>query len=176
MIHQFRKASRTDVPEIWSILQQAIHRRKLDGSRQWQDGYPNEEVLRQDIDKGVGYVLTIDDAVAGYAAILINDEPAYHELKGSWITNGDFVVLHRLAVSDQFLGQGIAQKMLLHAEQVALKNDINSVKIDTNFDNAPMLKIVEKLGYQYCGEVTFRGGARMAFEKVLSSSEDATER
>ena len=40
-------------------------------------------------------------------------------------------------------------------------------KLDTNFDNAPMLKILDKLGYTYCGEVFFRGSARKAFEKIL---------
>jgi hypothetical protein len=30
-----------------------------------------------------------------------------------------------------------------------------------------MLKLFEKLGYQYCGEVYFRGSARKAFEKVI---------
>lgn len=30
-----------------------------------------------------------------------------------------------------------------------------------------MLKIIEKLGYKYCGEVYFRGVARKAFEKLL---------
>lgn len=167
MTHNFRKATPADIPFIWSILQQAIIRRRLDGSRQWQDGYPNEEVVKHDIEKGVGYVLTVDEVVAGYAAILINDEPAYNDLNGNWITNGDFVVLHRLAVSDDFLGQGIATRILIHTEFLAFENDISSIKVDTNFDNAPMLKIFEKLSYQYCGEVTFRGGVRMAFEKVL---------
>lgn len=168
MTYHFRKATSADRPHIWNILQQAILRRKKDGSRQWQEGYPNEDVVQQDIDKGIGYVLTVDDRIACYAAILINDEPAYHELNGTWITNEDFVVVHRLAVSDEFVGQGLAQKMLRCTEEYALTNNIFSVKVDTNFDNIPMLKIFEKLGYQYCGEVTFRGGIRLAFEKVLS--------
>ncbi|HAI81103.1 MAG TPA: GNAT family N-acetyltransferase, partial [Chryseobacterium sp.] len=36
----FRKATPEDAGQIWQILQQAIRRRKNDGSRQWQDGYP----------------------------------------------------------------------------------------------------------------------------------------
>src|SRR6186997_590364 len=139
MTHHFRKAELPDASAIWEILQQAIVRRKLDGSRQWQDGYPNEDSVQQDIEKGVGYVLTVDDNMAGYAAILINDEPAYAELKGTWLTNDDFVVVHRLAVSDQYLGQGIAQKIFRYTEELALENKIFSVKVDTNFDNAPML-------------------------------------
>ena len=168
MDYNFRKATAAEIPQIWSIIQQAILRRKLDGSRQWQDGYPNPEVLQQDVDNGVGYVLTHGDTLIGYSAILINDEPAYAHLKGEWLTNGDFVVVHRMAISDSELGKGLAQKMLYFAEDIALENSIFSIKVDTNFDNAAMLRIFEKLGYTYCGEVTFRGSSRKAFEKKLS--------
>ena len=170
MNYDFRKASASDVPQIWEIIQQAIVRRKNDGSEQWQDGYPNEDVIKQDITKGIGYVLIDDNIVAGYAAILFNDEPAYEQLKGTWLTNGDFAVVHRVAISDDYLGKGLAQKIFLFTEDLAKGNNIFSIKVDTNFDNIPMLKILEKLGYTYCGEVTFRGSFRKAFEKTLPVS------
>jgi GNAT superfamily N-acetyltransferase len=170
MNYHFRQASASEAPQIWKIIQQAIVRRKNDGSEQWQDGYPNEDVIKQDITKGIGYVLIDDNIVAGYAAILFNDEPAYEQLKGAWLTNGDFVVVHRVAISDDYLGKGLAQKIFLFTEDLAKGNNIFSIKVDTNFDNIPMLKILEKLGYTYCGEVTFRGSFRKAFEKTLPVS------
>ncbi|WP_396158581.1 GNAT family N-acetyltransferase [Flavobacterium sp.] len=170
MNFNFRKATTLDTAEIWTIIQQAIVRRKNDGSQQWQDGYPNEDVIKQDIEKGIGYVITLDNILAGYAAILFNDEPAYEQLKGTWLTNGDFVVVHRVAISDDYLGKGLAQKIFLFTEDLAVNNNIFSIKVDTNFDNIPMLKILEKLGYTYCGEVTFRGSIRNAFEKIVPSS------
>lgn len=168
MNYDFRKATASEMPQIWTIIQQAIVRRKNDGSQQWQDGYPNEDVIRTDIAKGFGYVLTDNDTIVGYAAILFNDEPAYEQLKGTWLTNGDFAVVHRVAISDDYLGKGLAQKVFLFTEDLAIDNYIFSIKVDTNFDNVPMLKILEKLGYVYCGEVTFRGGIRKAFEKKLT--------
>lgn len=167
MNYNFRKATALEIPQIWEIIQQAIVRRKNDGSQQWQDGYPNETVIEQDVAKGIGYVLTYDETIVGYIAILINDEPAYNDLKGNWLTNGDFIVVHRLAISDDYIGKGLAQKMMLYTEDFALQQNIFSVKVDTNFDNIPMLKIFEKLGYIYCGEVLLRGGIRKAFEKKL---------
>ena len=167
MNYSFRKASVHDIPQIWTIIQQAIVRRKNDGSQQWQDGYPNENLIRKDIVDGIGYVLTDDDKIVGYAAILFNDEPAYEKLKGTWLTNEYFAVVHRVAISDYYLGKGLAQKIFLFTEDLALDNNIFSIKVDTNFDNIPMLKILEKLGYTYCGEVFFRGDARKAFEKIL---------
>lgn len=168
MEYTFRKAHIDDLNPVWEILQQAIQRRKEDGSRQWQDGYPNPQVVQNDIEKGIGYVLTDEEIVAGYSAVLINDEPAYAGIEGQWLTNGDFVVVHRVAISDDYLGKGLAAQILKHIEQFALDNNINSIKVDTNFDNPAMLRIFEKLGYVYCGEVYFRGSARKAFEKVLS--------
>lgn len=168
MNFNFRKAVQSDKPAIWAILQQAIVRRRNDGSQQWQDGYPNEDVVQRDLDRGIGYVLTIDNVVAGYAAIILNDEPAYDELK-TWLTNGDFFVVHRIAVSDQFIGQGLGKKILEYTEELARNNNVPSIKVDTNFDNAAMLKTFEKLGYTYCGEVYFRGAPRKAFEKVLAA-------
>ena len=167
MNYNFRKATSEDASKIWIILQQAIVRRKNDGSQQWQDGYPNETVIANDIIKGIGYVLTVGEKVAGYAAILFNDEPAYEQLNGTWLTNEDFVVVHRVAISDEYLGKGLAQKIFLHTEAIALENNIFSIKIDTNFDNIPMQKILDKLGYTYCGEVSFRGSMRKAFEKRI---------
>lgn len=52
-------------------------------------------------------------------------------------------------------------------EALCRDKKVYSIKVDTNFDNQPMLKILEKLQYTYCGEVYFRGSARKAFEKLL---------
>lgn len=168
MDYLFRRAQSEDQDRIWKILADAVLRRKEEGSQQWQDGYPNPSVIKTDIEKGNGYVLADGDIIAGYCAIMINDEPEYATIKGSWLTDGDFVVCHRVAVAEDYLGKGLAQKMLLHVEEFAREHHIRSVKADTNFDNAGMLYIFKKLGYIYCGEVAFRGTPRKAFEKVLT--------
>lgn len=169
MDYLFRKATQNDLPEIWTIIQQAIIRRETDGSDQWQDGYPNELIISKDITEEHAYVLSNENEIVGYIAILINDEPAYNNIEGKWLTQDDFVVVHRLAIADDFLGKGLAQRLLKHTEKLAIKNKIYSLKIDTNFDNIAMLKILEKMGYTHCGEVTFsNGNRRKAFEKVLN--------
>jgi len=167
MDYQFRLARLDESPQIWTILQQAILRRKADGSNQWQDGYPNPDVVAHDIAKEAGYVLTHNDKIIAYCAILINDEPEYANLEGKWLTNSDFVVFHRIAVADEYLGQGLARLMIDYIESFARQHHIYSIKADTNFDNAAMLHLLAQAGYKYCGEVYFRGSPRKAFEKVL---------
>jgi GNAT superfamily N-acetyltransferase len=165
-----RLATLEDVELIWEILQQAILRRKNEGSQQWQDGYPNTEVIKNDIHKQSGFVYIENHEIIGYAAIYINDEPAYKDIIGKWITNDDFVVVHRVALHDNQLGKGFAKKIFESIEELAISKNIFSIKVDTNFDNLAMLNILEKLKYTYCGEVYFRGNPRKAFEKVLLAS------
>lgn len=167
MDYQFRLATPSEVPEIWKILQQAIKKRKEDGSDQWQDGYPNPEVIKKDIDKNAGHVLLNGEAIIGYCALLINDEPEYEKIIGEWLSNEDYVVFHRVAITEDYLGKGLASLLLRHIEEYALSKNIFSIKADTNFDNPAMLYLFEKMGYKYCGEVYFRGSARKAYEKLL---------
>lgn len=162
-----RKATPSEIPAIWKILQQAIERRKADGSEQWQDGYPNEQTIQNDLANGCGYVLVENDRILAYAAIIFDVEPAYTDIQGKWLTNKDYVVVHRVATSNEAIGKGIATQLFKLIEDMALDSNVYSIKVDTNFDNLAMLRILDKLDYTYCGEVFFRGSARKAFEKVL---------
>lgn len=167
-VHTLRKAKVADQEKIWKILQDAIKRRKADGSRQWQDGYPNPQTVKTDIQQGFGQILEVEGEIAGYAAIIFEIEPAYEIIEGKWLSSGKYVVVHRVAVSEDFLGKGIATKLFMEIENLAKSNLVFSIKVDTNYDNPAMLRILEKLGYTYCGEVYFRGSSRKAFEKVLA--------
>ena len=163
----FRKALQTEALEIWEILKGAIARRKADGSDQWQNGYPNLESINVDIANDFGYVLKTKNSIIGYCAIIKNYEPAYNEIDGKWLSNGDFYVVHRVAIAEEFLNKGWAKKIFVEIENVAKHNNISSIKVDTNFDNLAMLHLLEKLNYQYCGMVMMSGAPRKAFEKIL---------
>lgn len=164
---KLRIAHKDDQEIIWKIIQGAILRRKKDGSTQWQDGYPNPKTILNDINNKNGYVLEANSEIVAYTAIIFEPEPAYNEIVGSWLTDQNYVVVHRVAVHENWIGKGLATKMFELTEEVALSNKVYDIRVDTNFDNAPMLKILVKLEYTYCGEVFFRGSARKAFEKIL---------
>jgi GNAT superfamily N-acetyltransferase len=162
-----RKATSVEAPAIWEILQQAIEQRRKDGSQQWQQGYPNAKTVEDDIEQGYAYVLTDDDTIIAYAAIIFGIEPAYEKIEGKWLTDGDYVVVHRVATSDAAKGKGVATHLFKLLENLCLERQVYSIKVDTNFDNVPMIRILDKLNYTYCGEVYFKGASRKAYEKVL---------
>lgn len=162
-----RAAAEAELPAIWGILQQAIEHRKRDGSAQWQNGYPNEQTVRDDIKQGHAYVLADDGTIFAYAAVIFGVEPAYAAIDGQWLTNGRYAVVHRVARSDAARGKGVATRLFQQVEALCLARGAYSIRLDTNFDNAPMLHIAAKLGYVYCGEIFFQGASRRAYEKVL---------
>lgn len=167
VIH-LRPAEKEDIGAIWEILRDAIVRRKNEGSEQWQNGYPNPEVIRQDIAHRYGYV-AIDHAgqILGYLSLSFDGEPAY-EIEGvKWISDRPYGVVHRLAVNGNHAGKGIGTRMMHGVEQICIDHQTYSIKIDTNFDNLSMLRILEKLNFLYCGEVWINGASRKAFEKKL---------
>ncbi|PKR81095.1 GNAT family N-acetyltransferase [Brumimicrobium salinarum] len=164
---QFRKARTADQNKIWKVLQDGIAQRKKEGSTQWQNGYPNLEIIKKDILQGHGFVLTKKEQVIGYCAILINDEPDYKHINGAWLSNKDYVVFHRMAISQNEIGNGYATLLFKEIEAYARKLRIESIKADTNFDNYAMLYLFKKMGYQLCGEVMLKGSPRKAFEKVI---------
>lgn len=164
---QIRKAKQTDKGRIWEIIQQAIALRKEQGSRQWQDGYPNEDVVQSDIDKEYGHVVEHEGKIIGYVAIIFDIEPAYNDIDGKWLSDGEYVGIHRLASAQDPHIKGVGTAIMQGVEEIAVQNAVYSIKVDTNFDNAGMLHVFDKLGYQYCGEVYFRGASRRAFEKLL---------
>ena len=166
-VNVFRKAKISDVEEIWKIFQYAIASRKADGSLQWQAGYPNKDSISDDIGSGYAYILTDNQTIMAYAAVIFDIEPAYEIIEGQWQTQQPYVVVHRIAVSKEAKGLGYAKEILIQIEELAVSNKYFSVRVDTNFDNPAMLRIIDKLDYVYCGEVYFSGSARKAFEKVL---------
>ena len=163
-----RKATFLESSVIWEILQQAIERRKQDGSEQWQNGYPNEQTVHDDISHGYAYVLVDNDEIVAYAAIIFGIEPAYNDINGRWLTHGDYVAVHRVATSNAVKGKGVAAYIFKQIEELCMEKKVFSIKVDTNFDNIPMLKILDRLNYMYCGEIFFSGAPRKAYEKVIT--------
>ncbi len=105
---EFRKATIKDFSAIWEIIKFAIESRKIDGSKQWQDGYPNTETIFSDIENGYGYVLVENKQLLFYSAIIFDIEPAYEAIEGKWLTNGDYCTVHRMAVAPTAVSKGLA--------------------------------------------------------------------
>lgn len=164
-----RIATYEDLPFMASILEDAKIRLASLHIDQWQDGYPNEESLRQDIYRGEAYVGIVDDQIAMTMAFSLDKEPTYAQIDGAWIIpDAPYGVIHRLGIHKNFLEKGLAQQAFLWAEKELLRRNIPSMRVDTHPGNLPMQGLLHRLGYIYTGHIYVRHHAlREAFEKTL---------
>ncbi len=163
----FRKAEPSDSGRAWEIIRQAKTFMASEGRNQWTEDYPAVGNVVDDIAGGAAYVLCIDDVPMVYGAVIFTGEPAYTQIEESWLSHGEYVVVHRLCVADEARGTGLVQRFFHEVTTLAKSLGINSFRIDTNYDNKAMLHILEKSGFTFCGEIIYPQGSRLAFEKTL---------
>lgn len=166
---EFRQAKISDLDQIVEIIELSKKYLKETKVDQWQDGYPAKEDLRRDIESGSSYVLTNKDEIVATTVISLDGESTYNSIfNGEWITNEDYIVMHRVAVHDKYKGKGIFKELIKEAESLALNKGISSIKIDTHRDNISMQRAVVKNDFKKCGIIYLEDGSeRIAFEKVL---------
>ena len=157
-----------DINDIMKIIGQAKRRMKESGLDQWQDGYPDEETIRNDKRKHQACIVRNWFGPAAYAAIVFGKDPYYEKIDGQWLSDGEpYVTVHRLAVADEFLGLDLAKHILRFAERKARAKGVRWFRIDTHHDNIPMRNLIRDFGFTFCGVVQVRDGKRMAYEKKV---------
>lgn len=161
----FRPAVSDDLERILTIIRQAQRQMRLRGSRQWQNGYPAAEHIRNDIARHYGRVLCTEETVLAYGAVVFDGEPAYTDIRGGWLDDAPYVVLHRLAVVREMQGHGLAAEFMRRVMRESGERGIASFRIDTNFDNHPMLRLLSALNFVRCGEIRYDGDPRIAFQR-----------
>jgi len=166
---EFRKSKKSDIKEIINIIEEAQNYFRENNIDQWQDGYPNEESIINDIENGESYVLLKDNKVIATAYLSFSGEMDYNIIyDGKWISNEDYAVVHRVAVSRDIKGNGVAAELFKHIEKICLANNINYIRIDTHRHNKSMQKFLSKNKFEHCGVIYLKDKSeRIAFEKIL---------
>lgn len=146
----FRRATELDIDQIEQIFKGAKARMAADKLEQWndEDGYPNRQSAIDDVANGVMYVYQIGDIIAGIIAINDDFYDAYPQTPNPKTARA----FHRVAVSADFLGQGIGQKLYAHAEQAIKQMGYTVAIVDTYSQNLKMNNLILKCGYQLVGE------------------------
>ncbi|QBO37330.1 GNAT family N-acetyltransferase [Periweissella cryptocerci] len=151
-----RRGRMTDLPAIMAIYTAAKEYLAAQNIDQWQDGYPDEQALIDDIEAGENYVLVIDGVVAASGTILTSVEEAYTNIEdGAWLNgkNDGYASFHRTAISNDFRGQHLAQTLMQGLTTIAREHGFTDLRVDTHPDNKIMQHVITKAGFDYVGVV-----------------------
>ena len=149
-----RKGRLSDIDNIMSLCRDCADDMISKGIFQWNDHYPNSLAFKTDISRDELYVLDIDGKLIGTIVISIVMDEEYQPIE--WLTeNRNNIYIHRLAVHPKHQGQGFAQKLMDFAEDYAINNNYQSIRLDTFSQNKRNQKFYEQRGYQRLGNIYF---------------------
>jgi GNAT superfamily N-acetyltransferase len=157
-----------DLERCYEILDAGRNFQRAQGFFQWRDDYPNRDSIRQDIAQNQGYVVRVDEVIAGYLCLCFTGEPAYEGLTGgTWLSEGPYGVVHRMAFHEDFRGKGLSSTTFELVGALCRSRGVYHLRVDTGPQNLRMQHVIEKSGFQLRGTVQYSGSDRLAYEKAL---------
>lgn len=164
---RIRRGEASDLPALLDTLTRCVFLLRKQGIRQWDDRYPGPGRFSKDISLGTLSIAEVQGVVA--AAVVLDTEQYAEYGQVNWqCGHGTAGVVHRLMVRPEFQHQGLARRMMKHAEAEAGRAGFSSIRLDAFTKNPAALRLYEQLEYLRVGTVRFRQGEFVCFEKGLS--------
>ena len=135
---------------------------------QWDSTYPNRKIISEDIRNKSFYIFSINDKIIGGINIDKIQDKTYLDIE--WKDKGNkFLVVHRLAVRQEFWKKGIGNKLMIFAESLAKEKKLNSIRLDTYSSNPIAINFYLNLGYIKKGEIFLKPNKNeyYCFEKLI---------
>lgn len=160
---EIRKSTVEDIPAIMEVYEIARKFMRDHGNyAQWINGYPQEELIREDIRTDGSYVCVENQEIVGTFYFHIGDDETYHVIEnGQWSCDREYGVIHRLGSSGKAHG-------LLKKSVEFCAAQIDYLRVDTHADNKPMQGALKKNGFHECGVIYVGDGTpRVAFDQIF---------
>lgn len=156
-----RKTTLQDIPRLQQIFARARRFMAETGNpNQWKNTKPALAQLEKDISDGNSYVVLTEGEIHGTFCFFVGNDPTYDIIyNGSWLNDGEYGVVHRIASSGNIKGMGTFMMQWAYSQH-------QNIRIDTHEDNRVMQNMLHKLGYKRCGIILLEDGdERVAFQR-----------
>lgn len=163
---ELRKACMADLDEILPVYADAVRSMERNGIYQWDEIYPDREIIASDINKGEMYIVRAEDGTV--AAYTVNKACDEEYRNGKWLLpHASYFVVHRLCVSPAWQGSGLGTAIMRYIEKWALEHAAQSIRLDCFMENPYAIRMYKRLGFHVTGRATWRKGDFYLMEKVL---------
>lgn len=156
-----------DLNAVMQIYKRAVTFMAESGNpNQWGNGYPSRELIEEDIQRGVSYVVKDGHKIEGVFSYIEGEDPTYRRIvQGAWKSDGPYGTVHRLASAGT--SRGVADICFDWCIRQARTHGCESLRADTHQDNRIMQHLLEEKGFSYCGVIYLENGApRLAYEYI----------
>ena len=166
---KIRRAKIEELDQIMSMYKSCVSGMIEGNIDQWDNTYPNHLIISEDIKNKSYYILLIDNKIIGGINIDKIQDKTYLDIEWEDKDN-KFLVVHRLAVREEFWKKGIGNKLMIFAESLVKEKKLNSIRLDTYNSNHIAINFYLKLGYRKTGEIFLKPNKNeyYCFEKLIS--------
>lgn len=123
------------------------------GIDQWDENYPDREVIVNDLQTETLFAYREGDVVLGIVVLNESQDEEYGEINWSTSEDDRNVVVHRLAVRPDQQGKGLGRRLMDFAEQWARDNHYDAIRLDTYSQNPRNQRFYTNRGYRDLGPV-----------------------
>ena len=166
-----RKAKTNELNQIMEVYHSCVKGMIALGIDQWDESYPNRQVIEKDLEIGDYYVVIINNEIVSGIKINTKQDPTYLTIDCQDKTN-NFMVVHRLCAKTSVWSKGVGKQMMEFAENLALKNKHISMRLDTYINNPKAIAFYKRIGYKQLGHINLKPHKDIyyCFEKMLSKN------
>lgn len=163
---KYKTATRADIPNVITHYKNVISSMNAEGFNIWDNNYPNEEIIINDIINNHMRILKDEGKIIAASVQNEIQDEKYNEI--AWEYNEfPIIILHRLCVSPEITRQGVGSAMLAFLEKEALDNGFKSIRLDAFSKNMRAIKLYENAGYTKRGHTYFTKGKFYLYEKTF---------
>ena len=163
-----RKAEISDLENIMKMYNSCVGGMLKNGIDQWDESYPNTEIISDDLKLGSYFVAELNGKIVGGVNIDQQQDPTY--LNINWKDNSDqFLVVHRLGVQEENWGDGIGKALMMFSEELVKEQGLSSIRLDTYSGNPKAMEFYLRLGYNELGTIDLKPNKKKyhCFEKII---------
>tara|TARA_B110000196_G_C21117688_1_gene651446 strand:- start:391 stop:894 length:504 start_codon:yes stop_codon:yes gene_type:complete len=163
-----RKANKIDLDNIMKMYKSCVKGMLKNGIDQWDDTYPNTEIISEDLNVGTYYVAEMDGTIIGGVNIDKNQDTTYLALDWEDISDS-FLVVHRLGVKEELWNKKIGKDLMLFTEKLVIEKGIKSIRLDTYSGNPKAMEFYRRLGYTEIGTIDLKPDKEKyyCYEKII---------
>ena len=165
---RIRKGKKSDLQNIMEMYNSCVKGMIQNDIDQWDESYPNAEIISEDLNMMTYYVAEIKGKIIGGINIDQNQDKTYLEI--DWEdTSNSFLVVHRLAVKENYWAKKIGKNLMLFAEKLVVEKGLKSIRLDTYSGNPKAMEFYRRLGYSELGAINLKPNKNeyYCFEKII---------
>lgn len=162
-----RPAVPADLPALLDIFTAAKAFMVRTGNpHQWREGYPGADLMKEEIARGVCYLVEENGEAVGTFCAIPGEEPTYKVIyDGAWPDEEPYLTIHRLAANGK--ARGVAKACFAFCAERGVP-----LRIDTHADNHVMQNLLAENGFSYCGRILLANGSpRLAYHRPARKPE-----